>query len=111
MDENTKVIENVEVISKKRLITFDKPYMFETVTYKEIDLSKLDDLTTDDLMNAERIYNRSGGTAINPETSLLYSVILAHLASDMPIEFFGKLPAKESFKLKREVYNFFYRGA
>lgn len=111
MDEITTATENVEVISRKRLITFEKPYMFETKNYKDIDLSKLDDLTTDDLMTAERIYNRSGGTAINPETSLLYSVILAHLASDMPIEFFGKLPAKESLKIKKEVYNFFYRGA
>ena len=111
MEENATVKENIEGMSKKRIIKFDKPYMFETVTYKDIDLSKLDDLTTDDLMTAERIYNKSGGAAINPETSLLYSVILAHLASDMPIEFFGKLPAKESLKLKREVYNFFYRGA
>lgn len=111
MDQNIEVTESLDSTIKKRLISFDKPYMFEMVTYKDIDMSKLDDLTTDDLMTAERIYNRSGGTSINPETSLLYSVILAHLASDMPIEFFGRLPARESLKIKKEVYNFFYRKA
>lgn len=106
MEEVTATIE-----AKKRIIKFNKPYVFELESCDEIDLSKLDDLTTDDLMNAERIYTRSGGSALNPETSLLYCVIIAHMASDKPIEFFGKLPAKEALKIKKEVYNFFYGRA
>lgn len=106
-----EILNSVTESKNKRVIKFNKPYTFELETFTEIDLSKLDDLTTDDLMNAERIYIRSGGSAINPETSLLYSVILAHMASDKPVEFFGMLPAKEALKVKREVYNFFYREA
>ncbi len=105
------ILTGTTEIKKNRVIKFSNPYTFELETFNEIDLSKLDDLTTDDLMNAERIYTRSGGTSINPETSLLYSIILAHMASDKPIEFFGRLPAKEALKIKKEVYNFFYRGA
>lgn len=99
-----------ETVVKTRIITFSKPYTFECIQHKEIDLSRLDDLSTDDLLTAERIYTKAGGSAINPETTLLYSIILAHIASGVPLEFFGQLPAKESMKIKKEVFSFFYRG-
>ncbi|MGB8452729.1 MAG: phage tail assembly protein [Anaerocolumna sp.] len=101
--------KTTEVIAKTRVINFNKPYTFECKSYQKIDLSKLDDLTTDDLLTAEKIYTRAGGSAVNPEASLLYSIILAHIVSDIPLEFFGQLPAKESMKVKKEVYDFFYR--
>lgn len=97
--------------TKTRVIQFKVPYTFECTEYKEIDLSRLDDLSTDDLLTAENMYIRSGGTSINPETTLLYSLILAHIASDKPFEFFGNLPAKEAMKIKGEVYRFFYGRA
>lgn len=100
-----------ETVTKVHVIQFKAPYLFECTEYKEIDLSGLDDLSTDDLLTAENMYLKSGGTSINPETTLLYSLILAHIASDKPFEFFGKLPAKEAMKIKREVYRFFYGRA
>ncbi len=103
--ENTK---ETEAVSRKRVVKFKEPYRFETAEYKEIDLSGLDDLSTDDLLKAESMYLRSGGTSINPETTMLYSMILAHIANGVPIEFFGKLPAREAMKIKKEVYLFFY---
>lgn len=109
-EEEKKVeVKKAEEITKTRVIKFNKPYQFECENHTEIDLSRLDDLSTDDLLTAEKIYTRAGGNAINPETTLLYSIILAHIASGVPLEFFGQLPAKESMKIKREVYNFFYR--
>lgn len=102
MDENKE-------LEKKRVIKLDKPFKFETESYDEIDLSKLEDLTTEDLITAERIYHKSGGTAFNPETTLFYCIVVAHLASDKPIEFFTTLPGKEAAKIKKEVYNFFYK--
>lgn len=95
--------------NENRIITFDKPFMHETETFKDIDLSGLDQLTTDNLITAERIYHKLGGTAFNPETTLEYCVVVAHLASDKPIEFFTKLPGKEALKIKKMVYNFFYK--
>lgn len=111
MDEEMEQTEEMKQTGAKRYIEFKQTYVFETESYKGIDLSRLDDLTTDDLMNAERIYNKAGGTAINPETSLLYSVILAHMASDKPLEFFGKLPGKEAVKIKKAVFDFFYKNS
>lgn len=106
-------MENAEVkavteMKKESVIVFDKPVMFEAAEHKSVDLSGLENLTTDNLIYAETLYHKSGGSAINPETTMLYSMILAHVSSDKPIEFFGKLPAKEALKIKREVYRFFY---
>ncbi|WFR55355.1 phage tail assembly protein [Anaerocolumna sp. AGMB13025] len=109
MNENE--VKVTEELTKVRVIKFKVPYTFECTDYKEIDLSGLDNLTTDDLLQAETLYLRTGGTSINPETTILYSMILAHIASDKPLEFFGKLPAKEAMKIKREVYSFFYTRA
>lgn len=100
--------KEVKTTLKTRVIKFKEPYKFECKEYKEIDLSGLDDLSTDDLLTAENMYLKTGGTAINPETTLLYSLIMAHIVSNLPFEFFGNLPAKEALKIKREVYRFFY---
>lgn len=110
--ENTELkngTEEVKVVDKKGVIIFSKPYEYECVKHNEIDLSGLEGLSTDDLLTAENLYHRAGGNAANPETTTMYSMILAHIASNKPLEFFGKLPAKEGLKIKREVYSFLFR--
>jgi len=96
---------------KKGVIVFDKPVMFEATEHKSLDLSKLENLTTENLIYAETLYHKSGGSAINPETTMLYSMIIAYVASDKPYEFFDKLPVREALKIKREIYSFFYGRA
>ncbi len=108
---NQNEVKTTETEIKARVIKFKAPYTFECTEYKEIDLSGLDNLSTDNLLTAENMYLRTGGTSINPETTLLFSLILAHIASDKPFEFFGNLPAKEAMKIKQEVYRFFYGRA
>lgn len=98
-----------ELKDKKNIIILDKPFMFETESYTEIDLSNLDKLTTEELVTAEKIYHKTGGGAFNPETTLFYSIIVAHLASDKPIEFFTTLPGKEALKIKKVVNSFFFK--
>lgn len=101
--------ESTKDFLKTRLIKFEKPVTFECEICKELDLSELDNLNTDDLLTAERIYTKIGGNSINPETTLMYSLILAQIASKKPFEFFGQLPPRDALKIKKEVYNFFYR--
>lgn len=36
------------------LVKFDKPYTFEGVDYNEIDLSRIENLSTKDLINADK---------------------------------------------------------
>lgn len=89
-------------------VKFSKPYIFEDDTYKGLDMSCLENLTTGDLMTIEKSYYKLGITAITPENTVAYAKIAAQKATGLPIEFFNQLPVKEMMKIKSRVVNFFY---
>lgn len=92
------------------VITFSKPYRFEDKTYKEIDLSGLNDLTAEDMIAADKYLTRNGAFSVIPEMSLEYACFIASRVTDQPVEFFRRLPPKDAIKLKNCVTNFFYGG-
>ena len=100
--------ETQEQEENKYLIKFSKPVIFEDETYKEIDLSGLEDLSARDMIQAQRTMERSGSINVLPEMSLEYACIFASKATKMPVEFFQALPPKEAIKVKNKVTNFFY---
>ncbi|MGO4890289.1 phage tail assembly protein [Anaerobacillus sp. MEB173] len=87
-------------------VFFKKPYRFENEDYKEIDLSGLEDLTTNELISADKQFNASGQMALMNEMTTGYSCILASKVTGKPIEFFEKLPASEGLKVKNVVMSF-----
>lgn len=92
----------------KYLIRFRKPFLWEDETYTEIDMSGLEDMSARDMIQAQRIMERSGSINVLPEMSLEYACIFASKATKMPVEFFQALPPKEAIKVKNKVTNFFY---
>lgn len=92
----------------KYLIKFRKPFPWEDETYTEIDMSGLEDMSARDMIQAQRIMERSGSINVLPEMSLEYACIFASKATKMPVEFFQALPPKEAIKVKNKVTNFFY---
>lgn len=92
----------------KYLIKFRKPFIWEDNTYTEIDLSGLEDMSAKDMIQAQRIMERSGSINVLPEMSLEYACIFASKAAKMPVEFFQALPPKEAIKVKNRITNFFY---
>lgn len=90
------------------IVKFSKPYAFEGKTYKEIDLSGLDNLTAEDMIAADKYLNRNGNVSVMPELSIEYSCFIASKATDLPVEFFRRLPPKDAIKIKNRVTNFFY---
>ena len=90
------------------IVKFNKPYHFEGKTYNEIDLSKLEDLTAEDMIAADKYLTRSGTVSVMPEMSLEYSCFIASRATDLPVEFFRRLPPKDAIKVKNRVTSFFY---
>lgn len=90
------------------LIRFRKPFMWEDDTYTEIDLSGLEDLSARDMIQSQRIMEKSGSINVLPEMSLEYACIFASKATGMPVEFFQALPPKEAIKVKNRITNFFY---
>lgn len=90
------------------VIKFKKPYNFEGEIFNEIDLSGLEDMSARDMIQAQRIMEKSGSINVLPEMSLEYACIFASRATGYPVEFFQGLPSKEAIKLKNKVTNFFY---
>ncbi|MBP1924591.1 hypothetical protein J2Z76_000444 [Sedimentibacter acidaminivorans] len=87
-------------------ITFKKPYNFEGSEYKEVDLSNIENLTTRDLIEADKIFNSSGQIALMNEMTTGYSCIIASKVAKLPVEFFESLPIREGLKVKNLVMGF-----
>ncbi|MEI2466657.1 phage tail assembly protein [Niallia taxi] len=88
------------------LIKFNKPYNFEGNSYTEVDVSPIENLTAEDLIDAEDILAKSGVNAFVPELNFTYLIIVAAKATGKPQEFFKRLPAKDGVKFKRAVMSF-----
>lgn len=110
-DDNLEIVEStsenqdepVEVILK-----FKKPFVFEGVTYNEIDLSALENITGEDMIQVNRRLTADGCAPLLQEMSLEYAQMMAAQVTGMPIELFKALPVKASMKLKNIVTNFIY---
>lgn len=90
----------------KYTIVLKKPYKFEGKEYKEIDLSGLENLSTRDLIDADKQFTTSGQMALMNEMTTGYSCIIAAKATGKPVEFFEGLPAGDGLKLKNMVMGF-----
>ncbi|MCM1500647.1 MAG: phage tail assembly protein [Clostridium sp.] len=89
-------------------VKFSKPYVFEDDTYNGLDMSCLENLTTDDLTEIEKKFYKQGVASFNPENTATYAKIVAWKATGLPIEFFNQMPVKDMLKIKSRVVNFFY---
>lgn len=105
------VASNVSEEEKDNLlIKLKKPYMFERVEYKEVDLRGLRDLKASDMITINnRMKRRSGGNIdVMPEVTLEYAAEIAAMGSKQPVEFFTNLPASESMAVKNAVLGFLF---
>ncbi len=89
-------------------VKFSKPYVFEDDTYDGLDMSCLENLTTDDLSEIEKKFYKQGIASFNPENTAVYAKIVAWKATGLPIEFFNQLPVRDMMKIKSRIVNFFY---
>ena len=94
---------------EKMIIALDKPFTFEDKQYTEINLTGLDDMTTEDMCVAHNMYLRNGANPVGvPEFDPVYACIVAHLVTGLPIEFFKALPAKDGRSVKNVVTSYFF---
>ena len=94
---------NIDTQTENHVMTFDKPYSFEGKSYKDIDLSKIGDLTSLNESEAENRMAREGIISPDNTANYFYSCILASMATGQPEEFFTGLPFKEILRLKLAV--------
>ena len=86
-----------------KIIMLSREYNFEGKKYTELDLSGLDDLTVNDLTVAQRLMTAKNEYSVMPETSLTYCLSLAASATQLPIEFFQQLKAKDAVTIRTKV--------
>lgn len=91
-------------------VVFSKPYNFEGVDYKEVDLQGMENLTAEDMCQADKYLGKTGNFSVMPEMTLAYALQIATKATGLPIEFFNGLPMRDAIKVKNRVTGFIYSG-
>ncbi|MGN1130962.1 MAG: phage tail assembly protein [Ruminococcus sp.] len=103
---NAKIDNTNNENKTNRVIELNTPIDFEGTTYKEIDLSGLDELTGKDIKLISKQYRRLGGSAMTKELDIEYLQLVAAKATGLPVEFFDELKAKDSTTVEVVVRNF-----
>jgi hypothetical protein len=96
------------VVDGSTTIVLSQKYNFEGKEYATIDLSGLENLTAQTMIQADKFLNRSGNFSILPEMSLEYTLFVAANASGLPVEFFYQLKPRDALRVKNAVTGFFY---
>lgn len=110
-DKNQEILnttEENEIIENDLYVKFNKGYNFEGEEYSGIDLSGLDSLTANDMIWAQKQFERKGGTSVLIEMNMEYCLLLASRACKKPIEFFSGLKMREAEMVKNKVTGFLF---
>lgn len=89
------------------IVKFAKPVKFEGKEYTQIDLSGLDDLSTRDICELQKRHAALGIVAPVIEMDCTYAQLVAAKVTNLPVEFFYSLPAREGGKVKQAVQQYF----
>lgn len=93
--------------SDNHIMRFKNPYTFEGKTWREVDMSGLEMLTSMNESEAENRLMRENVITVEPAHNFLYACIMASMATGLPEEFFRGLPICELTNLKTEANDFF----
>ena len=111
-EERNEATENEatenEVVETSLIVRFDKPFHFDKKEYTEVDLSGLENLTGNDMLEVERTLRLMGLTSALSDLSVMGIFTYAMMASGLPLEFFKDLPLREAKRVKTRILNFFW---
>lgn len=93
------------------IVVLRSPVEFEGKTYDKVDLTRLKDLSLDDMEAAERAARETQIGSVNLEFTLPYAMTLAARAADLPIEFFNSVKPRDLIAIKTRVVGFLYSQA
>lgn len=91
----------------KNVVKLSKVYTFEGKEIKAVDLSKMDDLTSEDLFEATKMFSTAEYITPRPESDPKFCCIVAAKASGIPKEFFNGLSFRDTVKVRNAVQTFF----
>ncbi len=108
MEKNEKAVSVMEERPDKLLIELSETYTFEGKEIKTVDLRNLRNTTAADMIKVSRFLSMTGNAENNEELSLEYACVLAGTMTDLPIEFYKSLKARDAIQLKGRVTGFFF---
>lgn len=83
------------------------PFTFEGKEYKEIDLRKLKDITTQHIERVEEALISEGKATQAIWTTIRGATLLAAVANDMPFDWLDNAKAKDVVTIRNAVFAFF----
>lgn len=101
---------NVVELKKKDnpyLITLSKSYDFEGKKIQELDLSPMEDMTSEAFFEASSRFAKEAYINPRPEADPIFCCMIAGSASGVPHEFFAELSMKDAKKVRNCVQDFF----
>lgn len=114
MEKQQEKIVTIEAAKEKaadengNIAKFTHTYNFEGEEIREIDMSGMEELTANDMIQANKQMSSSGNVSIIPEMDLQYALTIAASATGKPIEFFKALKPRDAIKVKNKVTSFFF---
>ncbi len=114
MEKQNEKVVNIEAPKEKvaeendNIVKFTRTYNFEGEEIKEVDMSGMEDLTANDMIQANKQMSSSGNISIIPEMDLQYALTIAASATGKPIEFYKALKPRDAIKIKNKVTSFFF---
>lgn len=113
MSQNENEKKETEVMETSQnsdfIMVLRKPVKFDGVSRETIDLTELQELKVDDLIQARRMMNLAGASLDPyPERTHEFACYLASIKTGLPYEFFTSLSAADGMELKRRVADFLY---
>ncbi len=89
-------------------VEFGKPFKFEDKEYKGVDMSGIETLTGKQYCEAAKKFSSGGNVDVIMQQNPEFAAIVASMVTNLPIEFFYALPAKELNAVKNRVSNYFF---
>lgn len=97
---------------KKNIFKLSKPFTFEGETYTELNMAAFQDITGQQISEAERIYKKqyNVNNTVLIEYTFDFIFILCSIVLNKPIELFEAMSATDAFSLKYWVSSFLTNG-
>ena len=87
----------------------ETPVTFEKATITRVDMTKLRDMTLDELSEVYDAYEAMGGNGnVTLDVPLPFAKLIMQRITGYPLEALGKLSARDGIRLRARIYRFFY---
>lgn len=94
--------------SDTHVLSFAAPYVYKGMTYTEVDLARVSELTTMDAKTAENKMAEQGIVAMENTSNYYYMCLIASMATGKDTAFFTGLPLCEAIPLKNMINGGFF---